>query len=54
MSNRIGFDIDIDTLTKGDASAIIEQAKWQEIIHRKFGTDYKDKLLGYNVDAHDV
>lgn len=54
MSDRIGFDIDIDTLSKGDASAIIEQAKWQEIIHRKFGTSYKEKLLGYNTETHDV
>lgn len=49
MSDRIGFDLDIDTLTKGDASAIIEQVKWQDIIRRKFGTDYKDKLLGYDL-----
>lgn len=54
MSDRIGFDIDIDTLTKGDASAIIEQVKWQEIIHRKFGTNYKDKLLGYSTETDDV
>lgn len=54
MSDRIGFDIDIDSLTKGDASAIIEQAKWQEIIHRKFGTNYKDKLLGYDNDIENI
>lgn len=54
MSDRIGFDLDLDTLTKGDASAIIEQAKWQEVIRRKFGTDYKDKLLGYNIEQQDV
>lgn len=54
MMSRIGFDIDLDSLTKGDASAIIDQAKWQEIIQRKFGTDYKEKLLGYDPDLHDV
>lgn len=54
MSDKIGFDIDLDTLTKGDASAIIEQIKWQEIIHRKFGTDYKEKLLGYDAQLEDV
>lgn len=54
MSNRIGFDLDIETLSKGDASAIIEQAKWQDIIHRKFGTDYKEKLLGYDINVEDV
>lgn len=54
MADRVGFDIDLDTLSKGDASAIIEQVKWQDIIHRKFGTDYKEKLLGYDAQLEDV
>lgn len=54
VMDRIGFDLDLDSLTKGDASAIIEQVKWQEIIHSKFGTDYKDKLLGYDAAIQDV
>lgn len=54
MLDKIGFDIDLDTLTKGDASAIIDQAKWQNIIHAKFGTDYKQKLLGYDTMIQDV
>lgn len=54
MMGRIGFDIDMDTLSKGDASAIIDQAKWQDVIQNKFGSDYKEKLLGYDTELHDV
>jgi superfamily II DNA or RNA helicase len=53
LFGKIGFDIDIDSITKGDASAIIDQIKWQEIIHKKFGTDYKERLLGYNGNETD-
>lgn len=54
MSSRIGFDLDLDNLNKGEASAIIEQIKWQDLIYRKFGTDYKEKLLGYDSNVEDV
>lgn len=52
--DRIGFDLDLDTLTKGDASAIIDQSRWQQLIHAKFGTNIKEALLGYDVSIHDV
>ena len=51
---RIRFDLDLDTMTKGDASAIIEQIKWQKIINEKFGATSKDKLLGYDSSVEDV
>jgi superfamily II DNA or RNA helicase len=54
MSGKVRFDIDIDTMNKGDASAIIEQVKWQKIIHQKFGSMSKDKLLGYDSSVEDV
>ena len=50
----IRFDLDLNSVTKGDASAIIEQVKWQKIIKEKFGTDSKNKLIGYNLEAEDI
>jgi superfamily II DNA or RNA helicase len=54
QSSKIGFDLDLENLTKGEASSVIEQAKWQQLICAKFGTNYKDKLLGYDTTAQDV
>ncbi len=54
LQGKVRFDIDLDTMTKGDASAIIEQVKWQKIIHQKFGASSKDKLLGYDASVEDV
>lgn len=51
---KIRFDLDVDTMTKGDASAIIDQIKWQKIINEKFGATSKDKLLGYDSSVEDV
>jgi len=53
-NGKVRFDIDLDTMTKGDASAVIEQVKWQKIIQQKFGAKSKDKLLGYDVTVEDV
>ena len=54
VMDRIGFDLDLDDLTKGEASAVIEQVKWQEIIYAKFGTDHKNKLMGYDTTTNDL
>ena len=51
---KIGFDLDMGSVTKGDASAIIDQMKWQDIINSRFGTNSKEKLLGYDKSADDV
>jgi superfamily II DNA or RNA helicase len=51
---KIGFDLDLESLTKGEASAIIEQMKWQDLIIEKFGTDDKRNLLGYDKTTEDV
>jgi superfamily II DNA or RNA helicase len=52
--DRVGFDLDLDLLSKGEVSSIIEQSKWQDLINQKFGTNYKNKLLGYDVLTEDV
>lgn len=51
---RISFSIDIDNLTKGEASSVIEQMKWENVIRKKFGTNSKEKLLGYDNTTEDV
>lgn len=52
--SRISFNIDTDNLTKGDASSVIEQTKWEGLIRKKFGSNYKDELLGYDNTIVDV
>ena len=54
LSGRIRFDLDLNNVTKGECSAIIEQMKWQKLIHEKFGTTKKENLIGYNKDSEDV
>jgi len=54
QGGKIGFDLDINTASKGDASAIIDQLKWQPLINKKFGTDSKHKLLGYDKSVEDI
>ena len=53
MSGKIRFDIDFDSLSKGDASALIEQVKWQDIINEKFGTFDKTELVGFDKRSED-
>ncbi len=54
LGGKIRFDLDLKNINKGDASAIIEQVKWQNIINEKFGTTSKSKLLGYDSSAEEV
>lgn len=54
LGGKIRFDLDLDNMNKGDASAIIEQVKWQDVINSKFGTTSKSKLLGYDKSVEDV
>jgi len=51
---KVGFDLDTSDVSKGEASAVIDQLKWQTLINRKFGTKSKEKLLGYDRSAEDV
>lgn len=52
--SRISFNIDLDSLTKGEASSVIEQTKWEPMIRAKFGSNYKEELLGYDKSSEDV
>lgn len=51
---KISFDLDLASLTKGDVSGIIEQARWSSIICDKFSTDNKTKLLGFDLTTEDM
>ena len=53
-NGTIRFDFDLDSATKGDASAIMEQIKFQKIINEKFGTNSKDSLIGYDKNSEDI
>lgn len=44
---KIADDLDLDTMTGGDASAILDQINWGDIIVKLFGTDDRKKLKGY-------
>ena len=52
--NKIYQNIDLETLSKGEASSLIEQSKWVHLIHQKFGTDCKENLLGYDRSQEDI
>jgi hypothetical protein len=54
LSGKIRFDLDLSNITKGECSAIIEQMKWQKLIHEKFGTNKKENLIGYDKNSEDV
>jgi hypothetical protein len=54
LSGKIRFDLDLNNITKGECSAIIEQMKWQRLIHEKFGTNKKENLIGYDGNSNDV
>jgi len=51
---RIGDDIDLDTITGGDASVIMEQVNWHEPINNLFGAKTPEELIGYNAELDDV
>lgn len=51
---KLDNDIDFDTLTGGDASAIMDQIDWKPIINSLFGARSKESLIGYMSDLDDV
>lgn len=51
---KISTDIDISTLTGGDASSLIDQMNWKDIINRIFGTQNRSSLIGYNILEDDI
>lgn len=54
LGGKIRFDLDLNSINKGDASAIIEQVKWQSVINEKFGAGSKEKLISYDPSVEDV
>ncbi len=53
-SGKLNADIDMATLTGGDASTVMDQVKWKNVISNLFGADTKSKLIGYLKDIDDV
>lgn len=45
---KLDSDIDIDSLTGGDASSLMDQVTWKPIINSLFGGSSYDKLIGYH------
>lgn len=53
-SGMIGDDIDLNSLTKGDASVIMDQVTWHQPINELFGAKTSEELIGYNSECDDV
>jgi superfamily II DNA or RNA helicase len=51
---KIKDDIDLDSMTGGDASAIMDQINWHEPINRLFGAKSQEELIGYDALWDDV
>lgn len=51
---KIGSDIDIESLSGGDASALMDQVDWKPIINNLFGAKSKEDLIGYKSEFDDV
>lgn len=51
---KISDDLDLNTMTGGDASAILDQINWGDLIIKLFGTDDRKKLKGYFSMLDDV
>lgn len=51
---KIADDLDLNTMTGGDASAILDQINWGDLIIKLFGTNDRKKLKGYFSMLDDV
>jgi ATP-dependent helicase IRC3 len=54
QTNKVKDDVDINNMTAGDASNIIDQISWRPAINLLFCTDEQHKLIGYNSLMDDV
>jgi len=52
--NKIEDDIDLDSLTMGEASALMDQVNWHGVIQRIFATKHRKNLIGYDAMVEDV
>ncbi len=51
---KIGGNVDIDTLSGGDASNLMDQVDWKPTINKLFGAKTRNELVGYMRDFDDV
>lgn len=51
---KIEDDLDVNGLTGGDASSIMDEVNWKEALIKLFGAKDKKKLIGYNLESDDV
>lgn len=52
--NKVGEDLDIDSISKGDAGSIIDMVMWQDIVIKYFSTNKRENLIGHNFKMDDV
>ncbi len=51
---KVKDDLDLNTMTGGDASAVMDQVNWHEPINRLFGAKTPEELIGYDSLWDDV
>jgi len=51
---KIGSDLDMNEITKGEANELIDQVMWRDLINKFFSTADKTKLIGYSGESDDV
>ncbi len=52
--NKAPSDLDLKTITKGDAGFIIDRVSWMDIINKYFTTSKRENLIGHNSMMDDV
>jgi len=51
---KLESDLDVESLTGGDASALMDQVDWKPIINNLFGAKKREDLIGYMKEFDDV
>ena len=51
---KIKDDLDLDNMTGGEASIIMDQVNWHDVVNRLFGAKDEKKLIGYSSLWDDV
>lgn len=51
---KINDDLDLDSMTGGDASAVMDQVQWHDAINKLFGSKTQEDLIGYDSLWDDV
>jgi hypothetical protein len=51
---KLDSDLDVDSLTGGDASALMDQVDWKPIINNLLGAKKREDLIGYMKEFDDV